>query len=176
MNRVFSYGLGTCLAAGFALGGLPALSQTLAQNNVVIFGPNRDATLSYILPNRRPGVRGSRYRFFAPLPSDRAVAELQILYPAPFVGVFNPERITVLDRRTQKPYTVERAIADPSIGSLRLVFAEPIPAAPNRDLELAIADVSNPRQTGMYPIEVRALGTEANPLFQYLGQWLVSIY
>ncbi|MGQ9865342.1 MAG: DUF2808 domain-containing protein [Pseudanabaenaceae cyanobacterium] len=170
MNRLFAVGLGL-LSLGL---GPVALLQ--AQNNVVLFGPNRDNTLPYLLPNRRPGVRGSRYRFFVPLPRDRAVAELQILYPAPFLGVFNPDRLTVLDRRTQKPYPIERAIADPSIGSLRLVFAEPIPAAANRDLELAIVDVSNPRQTGMYPIEVRALGTEANPLFQYLGQWLVSIY
>jgi hypothetical protein len=28
----------------------------------------------------------------------------------------------------------------------------------------------------MYRVQVQALGTEANPLFKYLGQWLVDIY
>ncbi|HAN46194.1 MAG TPA: hypothetical protein DCQ32_06535, partial [Cyanobacteria bacterium UBA8156] len=88
MNRLFTVGLGL-LGLGLLGLGLEPVGLLQAQNNVVLFGPNRDNTLSYVLPNRRPGVRGGRYRFFPSLPSDRAVAELQILYPAPFRGVFN---------------------------------------------------------------------------------------
>ncbi|NJM27698.1 MAG: hypothetical protein HC856_04685 [Pseudanabaena sp. RU_4_16] len=59
-----------------------------AQNNIVIFGSGKDSTLPYKTRTKRPGARLNTYSFFAPLPSNKAVAELQVIYPQGFRGDF----------------------------------------------------------------------------------------
>jgi hypothetical protein len=146
-----------------------------AQNNVVIFGAGKDSTLPYTTRTKRPGARLNTYSFFAKLPTNKAVAELQVIYPQGFRGIFD-ESVEIVNRRTQKKYDIQEVIVDKEAGSTRFVFKEAIAAAPNNELEVLVRSVSNPSDSGMYRIQAQALGTEANPLFQYLGQWLVDIY
>jgi hypothetical protein len=154
---------------------LIAPSSINAQNNVVIFGPNRDSTLPYTTRTKRPGARLNTYSFFAKLPNNKAVAELQVIYPQGFRGIFD-ESIEIVNRQTKKKYAIQETIVDKEVGSIRYVFKEAIAAAPNNELELIVTGVSNPSDSGMYRIQAQALGTEANPLFKFLGQWLVDIY
>jgi hypothetical protein len=151
---------------------VPAAS---AQNNMVLFG-NKENNLPYVIRNKNPGAASNYIRFFAPLPAGKAVAEVQIVYPQEFRSAFAPRKLTVRDRRTKEEYEVRDISIDPALNSVRIEFVEPIPAIANQELEIIAKGVTNPRHAGMYRIEVQALGTEANPLFQYLGQWLVSIF
>lgn len=147
-----------------------------SQNNIVIFGPNQDSTLAYVIRTTRPGARSNSFSFSVNLPTNKAVAELLIYYPEGFGQVFNPENVTIINRRTDKTEEISEAIIDRELRTVRYVFKQPIPGYPGQTLELRASGVTNPSKTGMYRIEARALGTEANPLFQYLGQWLVTIY
>jgi hypothetical protein len=146
-----------------------------AQNNIVIFGAGRDSTLPYTTRTKRPGARLNTYSFFAKLPSNKAVAEFQVIYPQGFRGIFD-ESVEIVNRQTKKKYDIQETIVDKEVGSTRYVFKEAIAAAPNNELELVVKGVSNPSDSGMYRIQAQALGTEANPLFKFLGQWLVDIY
>jgi hypothetical protein len=147
-----------------------------AQNNIVLFGPNQGSTLSYVLRTSRSGARANSISFTAKIPTSKAVAELQILYPEGFGGVFNPENIKIINRRTDKVEEIERAIIDPEIRSVRFIFKQPIAGFVGQEIEISASGVTNPSKSGMYRVEAQALGTESNPLFQYLGQWLVTIY
>ncbi|MDX1977747.1 MAG: DUF2808 domain-containing protein [Pseudanabaenaceae cyanobacterium bins.68] len=147
-----------------------------SQNNIVIFGPNQDSTLAYVIRTPRPGARANSFSFSLNLPAAKAVAELLIYYPEGFGQVFNPENISITNRRTDKTEEISQAIVDRELRTVRYVFKQPIPGYPGQTLEINASGVTNPSKSGMYRIEARALGTEANPLFQYLGQWLVTIY
>jgi hypothetical protein len=151
------------------------ISPVKAQNNIVLFGAGKDATLGYKVRNKRPGARSNTFSFFAKLPN-KAIAEIQIVYPEGFRGIFNASNVVMLNRRSQKKYEVREVIIDREVGSARFIFQEPITPLPGQELEILTEDVTNPNNTGMYRIQAQALGTEASPLFQYLGQWLVSIY
>lgn len=150
-------------------------STVKAQNNIVLFGSGQDNTLGYKVRNKRPGARQNAYSFFAKLPN-KAVAELQIIYPQNFRGVFMADNVMIMNRRSQKKYEIRETIVDRDTNSIRFVFQEPIAALPNQEIEILVQNVVNPDNSGMYRVEAQALGTEANPLFQYLGQWLVSLY
>ncbi len=146
----------------------------LAQNNVVIFG-SRENVLAYRIRTSRPRAAQNFINFYAPLPRNRAVAELQIIYPKEMASIFNPDRLTVRNRRTQAEYAVREMLVDEEVSSLRLVFNTPIPAQAGQELEIISEGGTNP-PPGMYQVRLNVLGTEANPVFVVLGQWLVSIY
>jgi len=169
--------LGIAIASPLSLLAETLLSQTLlAQNNIVLFGPNQGSTLSYVLRTNRSGARANSFSFTAKLPTSKAVAELQILYPEGFASIFDPENIKIINRRLDKVEEIERVIIDPEVRSIRFVFKQPIAGFVGQEIEINASGVTNPSKSGMYKIEAQALGTEANPLFQYLGQWLVTIY
>jgi hypothetical protein len=155
----------------------PLCSAPLAhgQNNIVIFGSDRDATLPYRVRNSRVGSRLNTFNFFAPLPENRAIAEIQILYPEGFAGVFATDSLRLVNRETQRPLPIREITHDRETRDIRVIFTEPLPARSTRQIEVIASGVSNPGRTGMYSVQVHALGTEANPLFQYLGRWLVTI-
>jgi len=156
-----------CLCLGLSL-------PLAAQNNVVIFGP-RENTLAYRIRTSRPRAAQNFINFYAPLPKNKAVAELQIIYPHAMASIFNPERLSVRNRRTQVEYPVREMLVDEEVGSVRIVFNSPIAGQPGQELEITSQGGTNPA-SGMYQVRVNVLGTEANPLFVVLGQWMVSIY
>jgi hypothetical protein len=145
-----------------------------AQNNVVIFGP-RENTLAYRIRTSRPRAAQNFINFYAPLPKNRAVAELQIIYPQGMASIFHPDRLSVRNRRTQVEYPIREMLVDDQVGSVRIIFNPPISAEAGQELEIISEGGTNP-PPGMYQVRVNFLGTEASPLFLVLGQWLVSIY
>ncbi len=146
-----------------------------AQNNFVLFGGGKDSTLGYTIRSNRANARLNAINFFASLPKSKAIAEIQVFYPEGFASVFNPENIKIVDRNSRNIIEVKEAISDREIRSVRFVFKEPISVSKSREIEIVSLGGSNPANSGMYRIELQAIGTEANPLFQYIGQWLVSI-
>jgi hypothetical protein len=147
-----------------------------AQNNLILFGANRDSTLGYVIRTTRPNAKLNTVNFFATLPKNKAVAELQVIYPEGFGNAVDPDNIEILFRQTRQKVEVREVLVDRESRSVRFIFQQPIPAKVGQDLELLATGVTNPSSSGLFKFEVQALGTEANPLFQYLGQWLVSIY
>lgn len=155
---------------------LPLQAQNLlAQNNVILFGRDRDNVLAYRVRNQRPQAALNSFSFYVPLPSNRAIAELQIIYPQPMAGIFHPDRLEVRNRRTGQLYATTEVVRDEEVGSVRFVFKETISAQAGQELEIASEGGTNPT-SGMYRVRVNVLGTEKAPLFISLGQWLVSIY
>ncbi|MEE3716870.1 DUF2808 domain-containing protein [Tumidithrix elongata RA019] len=151
-------------------------SSAQAQNNLVLFGAGKEATLGYVIRTTRPNDRLNSINFFAPLPKNKAVSELQVLYPEGFGSAIDPDNVEIVIRQTKQKVKVREVLVDREVRSVRFIFQEPIASKPNQELEIVATGVTNPSRSGMFRFEVQALGTEANPLFQFLGQWLVTIY
>lgn len=142
------------------------------QNNIILFGQG-SPPLSYTTGTKKSGARLNYYNLSVKLPS-KAVAELQIVYPQGIGGIFQSDSIEVIDSLTGKKIEIREIKIDREIRGVRLSFVEIIPGTKNT-LEIRLNGVNNPRNSGVYELVVQALGTEANPLFQTLGRWLVDI-
>ncbi len=142
------------------------------QNNIILFGSG-SPPLSYTTGTKKAGARLNYFNLFVRLPN-KAIGELQIAYPEGGGSMFQEESIEVIDRSTGKQIPLQEIKIDREGRGVRLVFSEPIPG--NRQtLVIRLSGVNNPRSSGVYELVVQALGTEANPLFQTLGRWLVDI-
>jgi hypothetical protein len=96
MRGILPTALTICCLACFDL----SITSVQAQNNIVIFGSGKDSTLPYKTRTKRPGARLNTFSFFAPLPNNKAVAELQVIYPEGFRGIFD-DSVEIVNRRTQ---------------------------------------------------------------------------
>ncbi len=174
LTRKFFLTLLTLTATCTGVGALAILAptQSAQAEGFVLFGPGRDSTLGYSIRNGRPSARGEYLRLFIPA-QDVAATELQLNYPEAYNQYLRPDLVRILNQRTRQEIRVQQATNDPSTGSIRFAFAEPVPSGV--PLELRITGLTNPSSPGMYRLQARLLGTEANPLFRYVGQWLVTI-
>lgn len=145
---------------------------TWGQNNIILFGEG-SPPLAYTTGTKRAGARLNNYNLFVKLPN-RGVAELQIAYPEGIGGIFQEDSIEVIDRGSGKPIPLKEIKIDREGRGVRLLFAETIPGN-KQTLIIRLSGVNNPRNSGVYELVVQALGTEANPLFQTIGRWLVDI-
>ncbi len=144
----------------------------LAQNNILLFGDG-SPPLSYTTRTKKAGARLNYYNFFVRLPN-KAVTELQIAYPEGIGGIFQEDSIVITDRLTGKNIPIKTVSIDRESRGVRIAFQEEIPGT-RKELQIRVTGVNNPPNTGVYQVVVQALGTEANPLFQTLGRWLVDI-
>lgn len=172
-NNYFALLLLTLLPIASSITMVP--SPAKAQNNFVLLGAGKDATLGYIIRTNRAGARLNTVNFFAKLPKSKAIAEIQIQYPQGFGNIFSPDNIRIIDRNSRQEIDIKEAAIDREVGTVRFLFKEPIPSSNNREIEIISSGSSNPSSSGMYRINLQALGTEANPLFQFIGQWVVNI-
>ncbi|MBD2104655.1 DUF2808 domain-containing protein [Leptolyngbya sp. FACHB-261] len=147
-------------------------SQSAQAEGWVLFGPSRDTTLDYDLINERPNARSVTLRLFMPA-QDVASTELQVNYPDAYIGLLRPELVRVYNRRSRQEIPLQEATNDAESGSLRFTFKDPVAAGV--PLELRVVGLTNPSRPSIYRLQARLLGTEANPLFRYVGQWLVTI-
>jgi hypothetical protein len=157
-----------------ALGTIVYSTSVQAQNNVILFGRDRENILPYRVRNSRPQAAQNFFNFYVPLPN-RAIAELRIVYPQPMASIFHPDRLEVRNRRTGQVYATSEVIRDEEVGSVRFVFQQTISAQLGQELEIISSGGTNP-PAGMYRVRVHGLGTESAPVFISLGQWMVSIY
>lgn len=142
------------------------------QNNIILFGKG-PPPLSYTTGTKKSGARLNYYNFFLRLPN-KGVAELQIVYPEGMGGIFQEDSIEVIDSLTGKQIPIKEIKIDREGQGVRILFAEVIPGN-KQTLEIRVTGINNPRNSGVYELVVQALGTEASPLFQTLGRWLVDI-
>ena len=141
-----------------------------AQSGFVLSGAaDRDRVLRYSLDD---GTARSRDRYKLTLPAQEvAVAEIQVSFEQKFDGNIDPDRVRVEVEREE--VEVDEIFWSPEFNSLEVVMADPIPAG--QRMQVIMPGARNPSDTGFYRIQGRVLGTEANPIFRYVGEWIVSI-
>lgn len=143
---------------------------THAQSGLVLTGSEDVPVLRYILDFNGIRRRLDRYRLDIPA-QDVAVAEIQLNGPDYFDGSFDPENIR-LEVEGSK-VEVREAYWNEEFRSLEVVIQEPVAAG--QAMRLVLSNVRNPSREGEYRFEGRVLGTEPNPLFRSIGNWLISI-
>lgn len=118
------------------------------------------------------GVRGRRERYRLEIPAQNvAVSELQLNFESSFDGSVDPEKARLEVEGQVVP--LGEIFWDDSIKSLEVQIAEPVAAGQN--MELILSEVRNPRNGGFYRVQARLLGTEPNPIFRYIGIWILDI-
>ncbi len=161
------------MLAGVLVGGLGSLvmpRSVEAQSGLVITGSEGVPVLSYRLDFR--GIRGrlERYRLTIP-PQDLAVSEVQINGDRNFDARIDPENVRL--EVEGNPVDLEEVYWNEEFRSLEVVARQPIAAG--QEMRLVLSNVRNPAAAGIYRVEARVRGTEPNPLFRNVGNWLISI-
>ena len=155
-------------------GGGLAATRTLAQgtgSGFTLSGfAEGDRPLPYTLDFGGYVRRLERYKLRIPA-QDVAVAEVQINFADNFNGSVNPEQIRL--EVEGEPVEIDEIFWSEEFLSLEVVVAEPIAAG--QQMRLVLSQTRNPRDPGFYRIQGRVLGTEANPIFRYVGHWIVQI-
>lgn len=173
MQRFLPQSLAVVGATSLLLLAVTATSMSLkpvrAQSGLVLSGAaDRDRVLRYSLDD---GTTRSRDRYKLSLPAQEvAVAEIQVSFEQKFDGSIDPDRVRVEVEREE--VEVDEIFWSPEFSSLEVVMADPIPAG--QRMQVIIPGARNPRDPGFYRIQGRVLGTEANPIFRYVGEWIVG--
>ncbi|MEM6445483.1 MAG: DUF2808 domain-containing protein [Cyanobacteria bacterium J06642_2] len=171
MKRVFAG-----LAVGLSLCSLTVASSLLAprlvraQGGIVITGANDAEVLSYKLDFNGKRRILDRYRLKLPA-QDVTVSEVAINFEEKFDGKVNPEQVRLEVEGEVVP--IREVSWDPEFKSLEVAAEQPIDAG--QEMRLVLSQVRNPRSNGLYRIYARVLGTEANPLYRFVGLWIVTI-
>ncbi len=162
--------LGARLALAGLVGSLLLLPSARAQSGFVITGSEGVPVLSYRLDFR--GIRGQldRYRLKIP-PQNVAVAEVQIKADSNFDAVIDPKNVRL--EAEGKPVELAEVYWNEEFRSLEVVARQPIAAG--QEIRLVLSNVRNPSAAGIYRVEARVRGTEPNPLFRKVGNWLITI-
>ncbi len=161
------------LLVGSLLSGLGSLllpGSVGAQSGLVITGSEGVPVLSYRLDFR--GIRGrlDRYRLTIP-PQNVAVAEVQINGDRNFDARIDPENVRL--EVEGNPVDLEAVYWNEEFRSLEVVARQPIAAG--QEMQLILSNLRNPESAGIYRLEARVRGTEPNPLFRNVGNWLITI-
>jgi len=168
--------VGPLVLALLSLGSLtvatvPAWSQAGA--GLVLTGSEGVPVLNYRLDFRGLESRLDRYRLEIP-PQNLAVSEVQISIPttgtATFDGVIDPEEVRL--EVEGSPVELRDVFWNPEFRSLEVVAAQPV--ASGQTITVVMSNVRNPT-AAIYRFEGRVLGTEANPIFRFVGNWLITI-
>jgi Protein of unknown function (DUF2808) len=145
----------------------------MAQSGFILTGPkDRDTVLNYRLRNDRARVRLNSMDMYVPA-QKLAVRQLQIILPDGYSGSIDQSRIELSNKDTGAVFPVEEVAYEKEDLTLTLSVKDPIPAG--TPLALHFSNTANPDSGGIYRIRARALGTERNPIFRYIGDWYVSI-
>lgn len=152
--------LGVCMS----LTALPGLTQA----GLVLTGSEGLPVLDYRLDFAGRERKLDRYRLEIP-PQDLAVAEIQISAPL-FKGKVDPAQIRL--EVEGQPVPLETTFWSQEFSSLEVILKDPVPAG--QEMRLILSNVRNP-EAGIYRFECRLLGTEANPIFRLVGQWLITV-
>lgn len=170
MKRVFAgLAVGLCGTVAVASSLLIPASVS-AQGGIVITGGGDAEVLGYKLDFNGKRRILDRYRLKFP-PQDVAVSEVAISFEEKFDGKVNPDQVRLEVEGKSVP--LREVSWDPEFKSLEVATEEPIDAG--QEMKLVLSRVRNPRSNGLYRIYARVLGTEANPLYRFVGLWIVTI-
>ncbi|AGY57359.1 DUF2808 domain-containing protein [Gloeobacter kilaueensis] len=145
-----------------------------AQSGFCLFGCAKEPEyiLNYKIENREHDYTSDRYYLWM-RPENVAVKQIQILTDPAFDGRFDLKAIDVASRTSGATYAVESTEWDNDQRTVTIVLAKPIPA--QEEIQLVFSQVLNPSTDGIYKLVARVLGTEANPIYRYVGTWSISI-
>jgi Protein of unknown function (DUF2808) len=149
------------------------ITPLMAQSGFILTGPkDRDTVLNYRLRNDR--ARASLNSMEMYLPAQKlAVRQVQIIFPDGYSGRIDPSRIDLLHKETGAAIPLEEAAYEKEDLTLTLSLKDPLPAG--TPLSIRFSNTANPDNGGIYRLRARALGTERNPIFRFIGDWYVSI-
>jgi len=153
-----------------SLGSLVMPHSAEAQSGLVITGSEGVPVLSYRLDFGGVRSRLDRYRLTIP-PQNVAVAEVQINGDRNFDGRIDPESVRL--EVEGRPVELDQVYWNEEFRSLEVVARQPIAAG--QEIRLVLSNVRNPSSAGIYRVEARVRGTEPNPLFRNVGNWLITI-
>ncbi|MBC8120998.1 MAG: DUF2808 domain-containing protein [Gemmatimonadaceae bacterium] len=147
-----------------------------AQSGYVLFGGEKDPdnTLRYTLRNNRAKARSNQLDLEIK-PHNVAISEVQLSYPYFFDNSFDLNSIQVINERTGETLPVEKMETeevDAKERTLTIVMQTPIQA--DVPLRIRMQNFTNPRNSGLFKMQARYLGTEPNPLYRYAGSWYIS--
>lgn len=147
---------------------IPARAQS-AGSGFVLFGSDEIPVLNYRLDFGGQRRKLERYRLDIPA-QDVAVAEIQIEGDDHFNGKFDPEKVRL--EVEKEPVPIREVYWNPEFNSLEVIIEDPVAAG--QEMRLVLSNVRNP-DSGTYRFRARLLGTEANPLFRLVGNWIITI-
>jgi hypothetical protein len=167
MKRILSVLAVTALCLGGTIA--PSWSQTSGWT--IFGGVERKYELKYRLQR---GKADTWDRYWLKIPAKKvnwAVLQFQITYPEYFDGEFDSNEIEV--KVDDETIEIQDALWDPENRLIEIYPLEPIPA--NKDIEIVLSDVQNPRFGGMFNFNCRIVTPGGPPLPQYLGTWVLAI-
>ncbi|MGA7952661.1 MAG: DUF2808 domain-containing protein [Gloeobacterales cyanobacterium] len=145
----------------------------MAQSGFMLTGPkDRDTVLTYRLRNDRARAQLNSMDMYVPA-QKVAIRQLQIILPDGYSGSLDPSRVKLSNKDTGADFPLEDASYEKEDLTLTLSIKDPVPAG--TPLSIHFSNIVNPDSGGMYRIRARALGTERNPVFRFIGDWYVSI-
>jgi hypothetical protein len=146
----------------------------MAQSGFVLTGgpKDRDQVLNYSLHNNRAKVDLNSMELYLPA-QKLAVRQVQIVLPEGYSGRLDKGRIELLNKETRVVFPLEEIAYEKEDLTLTLSLKDPIPAG--TPLSIRFYNTANPYSPGIYSIRARVLGTERDPIFRFVGVWLLSI-
>jgi hypothetical protein len=149
------------------------MAPSMAQSGFILTGPkDRDTVLSYRLRNDRARATLNSMEMYLPA-QKLAVRQMQMILPDGYSGSIDTNRVELFNKDTGVGFPLEEVAYEKEDLTLTLSIKDPIPAG--TPLSIRLSNTANPDSNGIYRIRARALGTERNPLFRYIGDWYVSI-
>ncbi len=145
--------------------GLPAQ----AQSGFVFSGSEDVDVLKYKLDFDGAEGRLDRYRLDVPA-QDVAVAEVQINMGPRFDSTVKTDKVRL--EVEGKSVDLADVYWNEEFKSLEVIAQDPV--ASGQSMRVVISELRNP-DSGIYRFEGRVLGTEANPIFRLVGNWLIDI-
>ncbi|GAB4214592.1 MAG: DUF2808 domain-containing protein [Synechococcales cyanobacterium] len=146
------------------------VAQGLGGGGLVLSGSEGQDTLRYRLDFGGIARQLDRYRLSIPA-QNVAVAELQINGDEVFDGRIDPNEVRV--EAEGKIVELSQVFWSPEFRALELVLKEPIPSG--QRIEIVLSNVRNPSLATIYRFRANVLGTEPNPIFRTVGNWLITI-
>lgn len=146
-----------------------AASPVMAQSGLILTGSDEVPVLQYKLDFDGVERRLDRWRLNIPA-QDVAVAEVQMSCESRFDG-----KVDLDDIRLEvegEPVPLYDTFWNEEFKSLEVQIEDPVAAG--QEMRLILSNVRNPT-AGFYRCDGRLLGTEANPLYRYIGNWIVTI-
>ncbi|MEN9204758.1 MAG: DUF2808 domain-containing protein [Thermostichales cyanobacterium BF4_bins_65] len=147
----------------------PALAQ-LGGGGLVLSGSEGVKTLAYSLDFNGIARQLDRYRLRIPAQSV-AVAEIQINADEFFDAIIDPNGVRV--EAEGKPVELREVFWSPEFRALEVAFKDPIPSG--QRIEVILSNVRNPTEANIFRLRANVLGTEPNPIFRTVGNWLITI-
>jgi hypothetical protein len=150
-----------------------AASPVFAQfggGGLVLSGSEGVPTLAYRLDFGGIARQRDRYRLRIPAQTV-AVAEIQINADEIFDAIIDPKAVRV--EAEGQPVPLREVFWSPEFRALEVAFQDPIPSG--QRIEVILSNVRNPNEGNIYRLRANLLGTEPNPIFRTVGNWLVTI-